>query len=58
MRDGRFDATIAVLAEDRRSRTSVPWLPFVALFTVGVSLALPCDLLQRELFLAEVANTA
>lgn len=49
---------VFILAECRRSRMPLPWLPFLALLTVGVSLAFPLFLLQREQFLAKAANRA
>ena len=39
---------IFVVVEGRRLRMRLLWLPFLAMFTVGVSLALPLFLLMRE----------
>lgn len=42
-----------VVAEGRRLGVRHLWAPFVAMFTVGVSLALPLFLLLREIRIAE-----
>lgn len=39
---------VFVVVEGRREGIPHLWVPFVAMFTVGVSLALPLFLLQRE----------
>lgn len=39
---------VFVVVEGRRLQMRFLWLPFLAMFTVGVSLALPLFLLMRE----------
>lgn len=47
-----------VVVEGRRLGVRHLWAPFVAMFTVGVSLALPLFLLLREIRLEERSNNA
>ena len=47
---------IFVVVEGRRLRMRFLWLPFLAMFTVGVSLALPLFLLMREFALQRQAR--
>ena len=47
-----------VLVEGRRLGVRNLWAPFVAMFTVGVSLALPLFLLLRQIRLEQRSNNA
>ncbi len=47
---------IFITVEGRRERVRHLWAPFVAMFTVGVSLALPLFLLLREIRIEQRAN--
>lgn len=47
-----------VVVEGRRLGVPHLWAPFVAMFTVGVSLALPLFLLLRQIRLEQCSNNA